>query len=156
MICARVRACVAALERALCAMDPPTPGNLNVIAWEVALTAYASVPPSPELVSVLSELHEFTYSEPVVRGPHLRFVHWEVRSRCHPLDELDQHVEDVLAQVRHRHTELAQAVEHGGEIVLEVRGTPPTEVSLGLLLESRHVAELGVIRAGISVEAADR
>ena len=126
-----------------------------MFVWNVDLTTFASVPPPPELVSALAQVPEFTYVEPIVGEQYLRFVRWEVRSRRDPLDEFDEHVEDVLAQVRHRQPELVRVAEYGGELVLMVRCTPPTDVSPGLLLDSRHVNELGVIRASISVEVTD-
>ncbi len=147
--------CARNLARALCAIDPRTSENLNVFAWNVGLATFASVPPSSELVSVMAELPEFTRVESIVREPYRRFVRWEVRSRRDPLDELDEHVEDVLVQVRHRHADLARAAECGGEFVLVVRCTPPTDVSPGLLLDSRHVNEPGAIRASVSVEVTD-
>ena len=138
--------------RALCAIAHFASESLNVFRWTVTLTVYCAAPPSNDLTDALHSIPELSYVPPVVDDRHLRYVRWEIRSRCDPLDELDEHIEDVLARLRTRHAQLHTVTALGGEVSLDVRCAPPPDVIAGLLIEHRHVAELGTLRASISLE----
>ena len=129
--------------------------NLNVFRWRVAIVVYCVDPMSEDLRGALASIPELTCVDPVVGEPHRRYLNWQIRSGRDARDELDDHVEDVLARLRPRQHQLLDLAALGAEIALEVLCVPPRDLLPGLLIQPSHVAELGVLQASISFEVVE-